>query len=204
MFDMQQGIICGITGKIADFEESCPNYEGDPAKLELVAKQEKVKKADGQIANKGLRFLNYLLDYIFVLVFVYVFGFYIGLLLGMYAPEVLDTFDFENTWFNMLFNIIAGLVYYSILEFTTGRTLAKFITCTKVVTTEGDAPSFATILKRSLARYIPFEPFSFLMNDKSGWHDTMSDTMVISDNPYKKKVKKESLESRTESLEPRA
>jgi len=189
MFDMQKGIICGISGKIADFEESCPDYEGDPAKLELVAKAEKIKNQDDRIASKGLRFINYILDFIFLLIFIYVFGFYLGLLLGMYAPEIIDSINYDSYWFNLIFNVFAGILYYSILEFTTGRTLAKFITGTKVVTTEGEPPSFSIVLSRSFIRYIPFEPLSFLMKDQSGWHDTLTDTMVVNDNPFKRKKK---------------
>jgi len=35
------------------------------------------------------------------------------------------------------------------------------------------------IVIRSLCRFIPLEAFSFLFNDGSGWHDTISSTKVI-------------------------
>jgi len=34
---------------------------------------------------------------------------------------------------------------------------------------------------RTLCRYIPFEPFSFLGNKPIGWHDSLSKTLVVKD-----------------------
>ena len=71
------------------------------------------------------------------------------------------------------------MIYYTTLEYTTGRTIAKHITKTKVVDENGKKPNFQAILIRSLCRFIPFEPLSFLGEDKRGWHDKLSKTKVI-------------------------
>ena len=71
------------------------------------------------------------------------------------------------------------LSYYAILESTTGRTLGKLITGTKVVDENGGPPSFGQVLGRTLCRCIPFEPFSFFSSDAVGWHDSLANTRVI-------------------------
>ena len=65
----------------------------------------------------------------------------------------------------LLLGFISGMIFYSTFEATTGRTLAKYITKTKVVNKDGGKPSVETILIRSLCRFIPFEPLSFLWSE---------------------------------------
>ncbi|MBF0317478.1 MAG: protein kinase [Nitrospirae bacterium] len=72
-------------------------------------------------------------------------------------------------------------LYYAILEGITGKTVAKFVTHTRVVMTDGLRVPFSVVVVRSLLRLIPFEPFSFLLN--KDWHDTMSKTIVVQDRP---------------------
>jgi len=71
------------------------------------------------------------------------------------------------------------MVYYSSFEVLTGRTIAKFITGTKVIDENGKTPDFGTIMLRSLCRFIPFEPFSFLGNERIRWHNRLSKTRVV-------------------------
>jgi uncharacterized RDD family membrane protein YckC len=42
-------------------------------------------------------------------------------------------------------------------------------------------PSVWQILGRTVSRFIPFEAFTFLTNDKRGLHDTLTETYVIKD-----------------------
>lgn len=178
-FDMKQGIICNLTNLPADFEENCNSYIEDS---ELKQKLES-NKLENEILNKtasqGKRFANYLIDLIFLIIFKFIFGAILGIVLAIVSPSSLSIFEQDNKLINYLFGFIAGMIYYSILEATTGRTIAKFITKTKVVNQEGVKPDFGTILLRSLCRFIPFEPFSFLGSDSSGWHDKLSKTRVI-------------------------
>lgn len=47
--DIKVGLICSLTGKVADFEKDCPDYNKD----EKVAKQEIEKKKEKEVAEKG-------------------------------------------------------------------------------------------------------------------------------------------------------
>jgi uncharacterized RDD family membrane protein YckC len=64
-------------------------------------------------------------------------------------------------------------------EYLTGRTLAKYITKTKVIDENGEKPDFKKILLRTLSRIFPFEPLSFLVSGNTGWHDEWSKTIVV-------------------------
>jgi len=71
-------------------------------------------------------------------------------------------------------------LYYSLLEtFLKGKSIGKFVTQTRAVREDGSELDFRTALIRSLCRVVPFEPFSFLGDSNSGWHDNWSKTMVI-------------------------
>ena len=67
---------------------------------------------------------------------------------------------------------------FILLEFSCQKTIGKFLTGAIVVDEYGEKPDFMTIMKRSLIRLIPFEPFSYLGQDR-GWHDRWTDTYVI-------------------------
>ena len=68
----------------------------------------------------------------------------------------------------------------SCFEAAFGWTFAKLITGTRVVRIDGTKPSFPQVIGRTLARFIPFEPFSVLFSDsKLGWHDSLSNTRVV-------------------------
>ncbi|HVR18271.1 MAG TPA: RDD family protein [Polyangiaceae bacterium] len=72
--------------------------------------------------------------------------------------------------------------YYIVFEALFARTPAKWITRTRVIALDGSRPRFLQIVGRSFARYVPFEPFSFLGNAR-GWHDRWSSTRVVRDRP---------------------
>ena len=48
-----------------------------------------------------------------------------------------------------------------------------------VVNVHGAKPSVNAIIKRTLCRFIPFEPFTFLGLNSRGWHDSFSKTYVV-------------------------
>ena len=179
--DMRKGIICRLTGQIADFEDQCSSFTEDTE----IINQFKLKEIEDQVidkmASQGKRFLNYLLDIFFILIIFSVFSFIIGIVLALVDPSIVSNLGEDNTMlllFRYLLNFILTMIYYIIFE-TTGRSIAKYITKTRVVTEIGEKPTFNMILVRSLCRFIPFEPFSFLFNDGDGWHDTISKTKVI-------------------------
>lgn len=178
-FDRKDGIICNLTNQPADFEQTCSSYSED---AELKQKMESTKTERELLvktASQGKRLANYFIDFLFFLIFSLIFGTILGIFLAIVSPSSLSVFEQDNDLIDYLFGFIAGMIYYSVLEAATGKTIAKFITNTKVVNEQGEKPDVRTILLRSLCRFIPFEPLSFLGSDHSGWHDKLSKTRVI-------------------------
>lgn len=124
------------------------------------------------LASAGNRFANFLLDRIGVYLFM------------MIIFTITDSGFFYNGVLSniaTIFIIIAFLGYWVGFEYFFGKTPAKFITRTRVVTIDGKKPTFLTIVARTLCRFIPFEPFSFLDGEPIGWHDSITKTRVVSD-----------------------
>ena len=134
--------------------------------------------------SKGKRFLNFLLDIIFVHIFIAILIIILNLVVYKISPESLPVIDnlkspLLKALLKDLLLPISWLLYYSSFESLTGRTLAKYITRTKVVNEKGEKPDYKTILLRSVCRLIPFEPFSFFWSGRTGLHDEWSKTIVV-------------------------
>lgn len=69
-------------------------------------------------------------------------------------------------------------IYYALSELLVQATPAKFLTETRTVAREGSRVSRSQILKRSLIRQIPLEPF-FYSDPDGWWHDRWSGTEVV-------------------------
>ena len=124
-------------------------------------------------ATRIKRFLNLLIDYIGAILFGGI------IMMFLYITETLDV-DEKAAVAERLIGILTYLLYYIIMEnFFRGKTLGKLITKTRAVDQQGRHPGLKTVLLRSLSRIVPFEPFSFLTDDNSGWHDYWTHTMVI-------------------------
>ena len=89
-----------------------------------------------------------------------------------------------------LFVIIILLAYYATMEFLFQKTIFKIFTGSIVVTPEGKKPKPASILLRSLIRFIPFEPISLLFTSENErwWHDTWTKTYVVKASKLKKSL----------------
>ena len=177
--DMRKGIICGLTDQIADFEDTCGSFAEDSEVLEQLELEKIENEINDKMASQGKRFLNYLLDLVFIVIFILVFYFILGIILALVAPSTLSDMEEGNKLLQYLVSFIVSMIYYTSFEAVTGKSIAKYITKTKVVTEIGEKPNFKMIAIRSLCRFIPLEAFSFLFNDGSGWHDTISSTKVI-------------------------
>ncbi|MBI3463822.1 MAG: RDD family protein [Planctomycetes bacterium] len=137
------------------------------------------------LASQGKRFLNFVID----TVITSFLSMFVGIVIGVaYAVSAVSSGtaigpDDEASLESMSFLINLGVIfgYFAITEGLFQRSLAKFITGTRVVTADGGRPSFGQILGRSLARFIPFEPFSFFGGKgfPVGWHDSLSGTRVV-------------------------
>ena len=128
------------------------------------------------LATRGQRFGNYIIDQIATSI--------LGALITVPIVFNMDVSDADSgfTILSYLIGFGVATFYYCLLEHLTGRSVGKMITKTRVVTELGEKPSFMNILGRTLCRFIPFEPFSFLFGeDAKGWHDTISKTLVIQD-----------------------
>jgi uncharacterized RDD family membrane protein YckC len=127
------------------------------------------------IASSNRRFLNLILDTIAFRGLAFAFG----VVCGMVNVAPWPTKPIPD----MLLGVVLFLLYYALQEAIWGRTLAKFITGTKVVTVAGTSPTVKQAIGRTLCRYIPFEAFSFLGESPVGWHDKFSGTRVVLVNP---------------------
>jgi len=177
--DMRKGIICGLTNQIADFDDQCKSFAEDAEIVEHLKLKEIENSVIDKMASQWKRFLNYLLDLVSIFIFIFIFSFIFGIVLAIVAPSVVSDLGESNLLFEYIVGFIIMMIYYTSFEAITGRTIAKYITNTKVVTETGEKPDFKTILVRSLCRFIPIEPFSILFNDGLGWHDSISNTRVI-------------------------
>ena len=126
-------------------------------------------------ATSGKRFLNYLIDGVAIQAIFFILGTGLGYL-GSWVPGVYEALD-GFLGFVYVFGVFFG--YFAIMEATVGRTLGKILTNTLVLNLRDEKPTLKQFLGRTAARFIPFEPFSFLGASGSGWHDTLPRTKVV-------------------------
>ena len=159
---------CGTQNKAdANFCKSCGNKVGNGSP-KIVAASERELALPASLLQ---RFLHHVVDSIAMYVFALAVGFIAYFLFGEIVAPILA--------------YIAFFTYYLIFESLFQRTLGKVLTGTKVVDLQGEKPSFLAVLGRTLARYIPFEPISFLFYGAyptKGWHDRLSRTLVVPKN----------------------
>lgn len=130
---------------------------------------------DRHLASSGQRLANYFLDRIGAYVFIFLLSSVIG------ENGLFDDTE-ELSFIGSIFILIAIFGYWAFFEYYVGKTPAKFITKTKVVTKYGKKPTFLNIVGRTLCRLIPFDAFSYLGTKPIGWHDSISGTRVVTDD----------------------
>ncbi|MDR2148670.1 MAG: RDD family protein [Tannerella sp.] len=139
-------------------------------KNELIVKIEKVKQTDNSTVSSWTRLIHFLLDSVVWIIIAFILTF-------------ISTFSL-NAWDGL--QLLAGFVillavylgYHYVMELRFQKTVAKFVTKTKVVTNNGNRPGKGDILMRTLGRLIPFDQISFLFI-RNGFHDMISGTRVI-------------------------
>ncbi|PLX09679.1 MAG: hypothetical protein C0596_01270 [Marinilabiliales bacterium] len=178
-FNPELGLVCGLTSEKPDFAEHCKQYIEDAKKLNEYENRQAEGEVEAKLASIGKRFFNYLIDQIVLLCLIYATALSLGIILATFAPVFLRSIPLESKLFNYAFAFIVGVIYYTLMEATTGRSVAKYITATKVVTYDGNKPPMYSVFVRSICRFIPFEAFSFFGSDVNGWHDVISKTRVI-------------------------
>lgn len=142
-------------------------------------------------ASLGVRLANNFLDLVVLYIVNYLFSTISNLL---YEVTSIEFFYFYSNG-NMLWQILIGnfnyCLYYFLMEnYLEGRTVAKYITGTKVISTDGTKPSTRQIMYRSLSRIVPFDGLSFL--GENGWHDKWSETRVINLKNYQAEIQAKS------------
>jgi uncharacterized RDD family membrane protein YckC len=136
-------------------------------------------------ANTWRRLANLLID----LAVQYCLGMLVGVIcalltyINVYGPYLFVA-NMNRLEQYLLGSVIAFVYYFTFESLTGGRTIGKYITNTKVLTWYGSRPSAGVIAKRSLCRLIPFEAFSFLTESPRGWHDSLSNTVVVDIKKY--------------------
>lgn len=141
-------------------------------------------------ASQGKRFCNLLLDGVVTFVLSGGVGFILGFVFALSKVSSGGSITREDEATLNLAGMVAGWIvtwlYFTFTEGLFQRSVAKFVTGTIVVTTAGGKPTMSQIMGRSLARFIPFEAFSFLGGGgyPIGWHDSLSRTKVIDTPKY--------------------
>ena len=176
-FKMNIGIICRLTEKVADFEGSCEKYEQDS---DLLTRLNRIKiSTESKTTSISKRFINYLIDAIAISMILFLLILILSIILIKINPESLKIITGEQKYFEYILFVISMFCYYYLFESINGKTIGKYLTKTKVVRLDGEKPKSKDILIRTLSRFIPFEPLSFLGENKMGWHDTISKTSVV-------------------------
>ena len=138
-----------------------------------------------QPATQGRRFLNLIVDNIVTQILSMAAGLAFGVIyaasrLAANEPITADD-DAALSIAGWVIGLSVSLLYFIVMESLFQRTIAKFLTGTRVIAANGSRPTFKQIVGRSFAHFIPFEQFSFLGGQHPvGWHDSLSGTRVVS------------------------
>ena len=133
-------------------------------------------------ATTGQRFANYLIDLIVYYLIFFILTFILGVLSGVFGVDMVSLFFSQESVDRVLVLLIGCVIMfwmYILSEgITKGRTIGKLITGTKAVKEDNSPITWKDALRRSLIRFIPFEPFS-AFSGNGMWHDRLSKTMVV-------------------------
>ncbi len=131
---------------------------------------ENLESSKYQIADKGSRLMNYIIDKIVFIFIIFLHAMILDGWLGI-IPE-------EGSPFLGIYFFFLYVMYHSIFEQLFKKTPGKFITKSIVMKEDESEIKFKNILIRNMCRLIPFDPMSFMGSTK-GWHDKLSKTKVV-------------------------
>lgn len=177
-----------ITVESHKYEEQAikaAKVEAQSRKLSVEFNNEEVRKVKEEFDNieitnknkvsKEIRVIHLFVDQI---IFYIIFAFSSGIIFG----GVSSIFGQASPILLIIYFLALYVFYYGISEFYFQKTIGKMLTSCSVVKNNGDKMSFGDALSRSACRLIPLNSFSFLLFE-FGWHDMLSDTKVVKDNP---------------------
>lgn len=110
-----------------------------------------------KVSTQGKRFINFIIDYVGFFIFAVIIVILLDIT-GLYTA--LGLYQLNETFLGFLLITF----YYVFFETLYQKTPAKFLTKTKVIMANGQKPDFNHIFGRTLSRFIPFEPLSFLFS----------------------------------------
>lgn len=179
-FDPQRGLVCSLTGQKPDFTGACPTFD---ARIGAdISRVGKTRAFTPYSIGLGKRFLNLVIDTVVYYVLVFISAFTLFSLLAVVYPEIVNELideDGSTPLWAYAYAIVIYVLYYTGMESGMGRTIGKLVTGTQVVDIHGKKPTTGCAFRRSLARLVPFEGFSFLGSEPRGWHDRWTDTFVV-------------------------
>lgn len=149
--------------------------------------QQPFEVTDDILASNQQRLANYLIDYAAQIAFGALIGTVIGLTAFFGENPVLSVIGNMTKIQEYIFGYVIALIYYNVTEIFLGRSIGKFITKTIIVLEDGTRPDYKTILMRTICRFIPFNPLSFLGTPSRGWHDKLSNTYVVKKQLFEEK-----------------
>lgn len=130
--------------------------------------------------DRGVRFINYLVDWILSFAFLLLFSLCLGAILGLTVPDFSTWMEENDTLVNICSFIITFSVrplYFALMEgLTQGRTIGKLITGTVAIRLDGQPLTWKDVFGRSYARVVPFEAWSGF---SVPWHDKWTETTVV-------------------------
>lgn len=136
------------------------------------------------LASKGVRFINYIIDLIIYYVFIVTFFSFIWIL-GI--AENFFSYMEENSLLDRLITMFFYILFMVAQEVIfKGQSIGKFLTKTKVVYENGQTPTSKVLALRNILRIIPFDQLSFL--GYLGWHDKWSSTRVVNIKGFEKDI----------------
>ena len=123
------------------------------------------------LSGKGRRCATLLIDYVACRLLLLAFW------VAAYALQPGRLPAAHRTAWAMALGLLFVAVFYVFFEGLFGRTPGKMILGTVVTDLEGHPPTLGAVVKRTLARFVPFEAFTFF--GERGFHDKASRTQVV-------------------------
>lgn len=129
------------------------------------------KEIESNKVSSWTRFLHFIIDTVAWLIIATMIGFLLDpLLIGL-----------NQAFLDYLFYLLLAFSffgYYIFMETKYQKTIAKFITKTKVIMADGKKPDTGDIVRRTIYRLIPFDRVSYFFSS-NGFHDNLSSTTVV-------------------------
>ena len=116
----------------------------------------------------SIRLMNFLIDYFFIMLLSVAISSFFSVVFIRFGP---------NSGFFSVFAAVQ-FFYYFIFEMSSGQTIGKKITGTKVIAVKGKI-TFLKIFIRTFLRLIPLDRLSYLFGHITGMHDQYSGTYVV-------------------------